>query len=390
MSKKIHVVTKFFYPVAAGIETNILETYCVLVEKGWDVTIFTTSNSHIQKKLYPPRDQIKGLKVVRLNDSQYFQGKTIFNNNPDIIALHNFDVLPHLLIMLYTIYLKLRGKKSFAFTVTPHGGFNPEWRVFKPVTALLKYIYHYGLGMILINLSADLVRAVSVWEKEEMIIHGINKDLIQVIPNGIEDEGFRNVEAEASPEIKSKVASWGQYIIQIGRIYPIKNYETVIKALPLIPAEISFVILGPVSDVTYKQKLEQLAARTGVSERLIFGGVVRGIDKFYVIKHAAAMVHMAIWESFCNVIHEAMSQSIPIIAANNTALPYLIQHMINGLLVSTFDEYQLSQAVTFVLDPENAQAVKQITQRNVIKAQEETWRNTALIMEAQYVACLSS
>ena len=44
--KKIHVITKYFYPVAAGIETNILETYSVLVKKGWDVTVHTSKDEY--------------------------------------------------------------------------------------------------------------------------------------------------------------------------------------------------------------------------------------------------------------------------------------------------------------------------------------------------------
>ena len=37
--KHIDVITKYFVPVVAGIETNILETYSVLVQKGWKVLI---------------------------------------------------------------------------------------------------------------------------------------------------------------------------------------------------------------------------------------------------------------------------------------------------------------------------------------------------------------
>ena len=48
---KIDIVVKYFYPVTAGIETNIMETYRFLVENGWDVTLHTLSLIHISYSL---------------------------------------------------------------------------------------------------------------------------------------------------------------------------------------------------------------------------------------------------------------------------------------------------------------------------------------------------
>ena len=42
--KRLHVITRYFYPVAAGIETNILETYSILASRGWDITIHTSKD----------------------------------------------------------------------------------------------------------------------------------------------------------------------------------------------------------------------------------------------------------------------------------------------------------------------------------------------------------
>jgi CO dehydrogenase/acetyl-CoA synthase epsilon subunit len=44
----IHVITKYFYPVAAGIETNILETYSKLASK-WDITIHASADEYLYK-----------------------------------------------------------------------------------------------------------------------------------------------------------------------------------------------------------------------------------------------------------------------------------------------------------------------------------------------------
>src|SRR3989344_961474 len=97
--KKINAIVKFFYPVAAGIETNMLETYSILAKKGWDVTIYTTKDTHIEKNLLKDKETIRGLKVVRL---RYWQFATLkFNwRQADLIAIHNFNLLPQILLLI--------------------------------------------------------------------------------------------------------------------------------------------------------------------------------------------------------------------------------------------------------------------------------------------------
>ena len=176
----------------------------------------------------------------------------------------------------------------------------------------------------MINASVDGVRAVSEWERNEIVSKRVASNRVVTISNGVEDEAFMNVELLATPEIKERVRDWGTYILQVGRVYPIKNYETTIRAMTLVPKHIQYVIAGPVGDMAYKNKLIELIHELGLDGRVHFAGVVRGVDKYYMIKKAAMMVHMALWESFCNVVHEGMSQGLVCIVANNTALPLLI------------------------------------------------------------------
>ncbi len=384
--RHIDVVTKYFYPVAAGIETNIMETYSVLAEMGWDVTIHTTQSTLTERNTLQAGDEMmRGLRVRR-----YPWGISSFHpqidwSGTDLVCLHNFNVVPHLWLMLRSLWLKKRNLKNFGLIVTPHGGFNPEWSIFPPLVARAKQTYHYTLGTLLVNAVADGVRAVSEWEKQEMVSKGIRKDLVEVISNGIEDEAAWDLEREASPAIKQRVNELGDYLIQIGRIYPIKNYETTIRALPLLPERIKFVIVGPVADQNYVADLERLAAELGASDRVVFFGVVRGADKYYLIKHAQMMVHMAIWESFCNVVHEGLSQGLICIVANNTALPYLIKDGVNGYVVDTQDWRSLARRINFVLANQESPLLLEMKRRGREFGLEDTWRKVAGRMHSLYL-----
>ncbi len=382
--KNIQIIVKFFWPVAAGIETNILETYSVLAKKGWDINVHTSVHSLTEKNVFKKREKIRGINIERSEFKKYLINGDIDFDKTDIVAMHNFDVLPHFLIMTKTLIRKIFGKKNYKLFLTPHGGFNPEWRIFPKHVALAKKLYHFTIGTLLINLSVDGVRAVSEWERQEIIKKGVNPKKVVTISNGLEDEAYMDIDKLASDEIKEKVQKFGRYIIQIGRVYMIKNYETTIRALTYVPSDLKYIIAGPIADESYKKSLDKLTQKLGLGGRVIFVGVIRGIDKYYLIKHAQMMVHMALWESFCNVVHEGMSQGLPIIAADNTALPLLVKNMKNGFCVATTNEKEVAEKIKFILNKNNKKLVSEIRKNNMDIALANSWTKTATNMENFY------
>jgi glycosyltransferase involved in cell wall biosynthesis len=386
---RVEVITKYFYPVTAGIETNIKETYKFLAEKGWNITIHTSKDIYTQKNALDDEDMVNGLHVKRYPFLTFGYWPKIDWSHTDVVCLHNFDIFPHFQLLLHAFLLKIMGKKKFALILTPHGGYNPTWDIYSPLQKFIKQTYNKFLGTPLINAVVDDVRAVSAWEKKEMIKMGIKPSLISVISNGIENEAYEDIDKKASAKIKKTVKSFGSYILQIGRIYEIKNYETTIKALPYIPKNINFVIVGPMVEESYKKSLIALAKKLGVEKRLIFAGTFHGVDKYYVIKHAQLMVHMAIWESFCNVVHEGMSQGLVCVVANNTALPLLIKDGVNGYLVDTFDSETLQKKVNYILDHMNSKEITAMKKKNIDFGLKDSWESTARKMETLYTTSLS-
>ncbi|MFC1722360.1 glycosyltransferase family 4 protein [Patescibacteria group bacterium] len=378
--KKVHVIEKYYLPVTAGIEVNMSETYSKLVEKGWDITIHTSKDTLTEKNILPDFETINEIKVKRYSFGKLGYIPDMDWNNVDYVCLHNFNVFPHFFIMLRVLWLKVTKQKGFSLFLTPHGGFNPEWAVFPKLIGLIKKVYHFTIGTLLINASVDGVRAVSNWEKQEMIRKGISSNKIVVVDNGIEDEAAMDIDSLASQKIKNEVADFGRYIIQIGRVYPIKNYETVIKAMANLPKDLKYIIVGPIelnTNAGYKKRLDTLIKNLDLEDRVKFLGVVKGIDKYYLIKHAQLMVHMALWESFCNVVHEGLSQGLVCIVANNTALPYLIKDGENGYCLETKNSDAVSKKVNFVLENKNTYFIKEMEKRNKEYGLKNSWREVA-------------
>lgn len=386
--KRVDVIVKYFHPVTAGIETNILETYQVLAKKGWRVVIHTSRDSYLDKDILPKYEQLRGMEIQRYSFKPWGFVPKIDWRDTKLICFHNFDIFPHSYLLFYFYLRKLLGNR-FSVVLTPHGGFSlgESFSVFPMIQGVIKRLYHKTLAPVLINKSVDSVRAVSDWEKNEMEKDGVDKKLITVISNGIENEAYSNVDKDATDLIKNKVTQWGKYIIQVGRVYPIKNYETTIKALKYVSSDIKFVIVGPVEknkNPEYWESLQNLILKLKLENRVIFTGVIRGTDKFYAMKKAQIMVHMAIWESFCNVVHEGMSQGLPVIVANNTALPYLVKNGVNGYLVNTKDFKKVAERINFILDTNDKNEINEMREKNRTFGREHAWKKVAEKMDVLY------
>jgi glycosyltransferase involved in cell wall biosynthesis len=138
----------------------------------------------------------------------------------------------------------------------------------------------------------------------------------------------------------------------------------VIRALALLPKDVNYVIAGPVQDNDeYLGKLKSLIKELGLEKRVYFIGVVKGVDKYYLIKKAQMMVHMALWESYCNVVHEGLSQGKVCIVADNTALPLLIKNDVNGYCVETTDHEELAKKINYVLENKQTKKIIEMEKR---------------------------
>lgn len=381
--KHVDVVTKYFYPIAGGIENNIMQTYTTLQNAfGWDVTIHTSRDTYTEKDVLLQEEIINGLQVKRYSSGVFGYSPDINWSTTDVVALHNFDVF-FVRYLFRALMLKITGRKKFSLILTPHGGFSPEWSMFSPISRFIKKNYTHTLGAWLINAVVDGLRAVSEWERSEEVNY-ITPNKVHLIDNGLEDEAYENIDALASENIKNAVTVYGKYIIQVARIYPIKNIETTIRALKYLPDDIKFVVVGQLQDAEYEQKLKKILVDLGLEARVIFTGTVRGVDKYYLMRHAIAMVHMALWESGCNVVREGMSQGLPCIVSNVYGLPGLVKNGVNGFCIPVYDDKKVAEKILWILDPQNTVNIQNIREANIIFGKGQSWKEVARKMDVLY------
>lgn len=382
-AKHIDVITTYFYPVTAGIETNILETYSELVRLGWSVNVHTSASTLDAKNNLASSDSVRGINIIRYRIGVFGYIPVLNFSSSSLICLHNFNVVPHIYIYLFSWLRRIVGLPTPKIFLTPHGGFTPEWQTFPWIARTIKRLYHRYVGLWLINTQTSLVRAISPWEKRALIRQGVNPRRVVLIKNGLDKAASLDHERLANPETKKKVADLGRYFVAVGRIAPIKNYETMIRAVALLPKGTKLAIVGPVQDAAYLERLEGLARSLHISERIKFLGTLHGSDKYYVVRHAICQIHLARWESFCNVVYEAKSLGQICVVADNTALTSLIKNRHDGFVTGTYDVHQLANILGAIQD--NAQASHVRNMRATLKRESfPTWEMSAKKMHFYY------
>lgn len=139
-------------------------------------------------------------------------------------------------------------------------------------------------------------------------------------------------------------------LLCVGRLSREKGYHYLLDALAQptlrnIEWTLDFIGLGPELG-----RLEAQARSYGLRQRVRFQGYVRfGPELFSFFREASVLVVPSLTEAFPQVIFEAFSVGVPVIATAVGAIPSVVQHLKHALLVPPGDPFALAAAVADVL-----------------------------------------
>ncbi|MFI9380559.1 glycosyltransferase [Kutzneria sp. NPDC052558] len=135
----------------------------------------------------------------------------------------------------------------------------------------------------------------------------------------------RYVDRAVSPDDEHRT------VLFVGRLDEEKRVHELIRALPLIPAELK-VRAEIVGDGSKREALEQLAGQLGIADRVTFRGFISDEELLdaYASCDAFCMPGIAELQSLATM--EAMAAGKPVVAADAMALPHLARPGRNGWL----------------------------------------------------------
>ncbi|KAF3884500.1 MULTISPECIES: glycosyltransferase family 4 protein [Nostocales] len=203
------------------------------------------------------------------------------------------------------------------------------------------------IAVTLANRFASLVIANSEASKAAFIEAGGNAKITKVVYNGFDPASFKVQESEIQ-QLKQELELDGQFIVgHFSRLAPWKGQHILIEALAKCPQQVTVILVGDAlfGEQEYVQNLHQKVKTLGLENRVKFLGFRSEIPLLMTACNVVAHTSTAA-EPFGRVIVEAMLCGKPVIAAKAGGAIELVEHGINGFLVTPGDTQELARVIT--------------------------------------------
>jgi glycosyltransferase involved in cell wall biosynthesis len=174
------------------------------------------------------------------------------------------------------------------------------------------------------------------------LAEGVRRERLYLLPNAVDTVHYRP--ACAGP-LRTEFR-----ILSVGRLVKYKRYDRLLRVLARVrtmtsrPVRAVLAGSGPLEG-----ELKAQAAELGLHEGLVqFSGSAD--DPAGLYGEADLFVLTSDCEGTPNVILEAMSCGLPVVATAAGGVPGLVRHGLTGRLVSTADEDGLASAITSLIE----------------------------------------
>lgn len=276
------------------------------------------SNVKVYENPYKYIDSQRFLYTIR---TVAFIRRTVRHIRPDAVLsfgeIWNNLVILSLFGLKFPLYISDRCQPNKSF-----GRIN-DW--------LRHILYPYATGMI-----AQTAKAKEIYGRE------FKKLNIRVISNPVKKVDI--------PECNHRE----NIIISVGRLISTKNYDQLIRiALKVLRDDWKLVIVG--GDALKQHNSEVLQRQIkdqNLTGRILLAGTQKNVTSYLLRSKIFAFTSSS--EGFPNVIGEAMSAGLPVVAYDCVAGPSdLIEDGFNGYLISLFDEAAFADKLSTLMSNDN-------------------------------------
>lgn len=224
--------------------------------------------------------------------------------------------------------------------------------------------------------NADIVLPVTQVLADYIVSQGVSPDRIVVIPNGINEDHYRNL--PSAEETKERLGLNGKMVIGFtGFVREWDRLDRIVKWIALQPADVGAHLLV-IGDGPARAEIEACATKLGVSDRLSFTGVVRreevpAIAMAFDIALQTALVPYA--SPLCLFEYLALSKAI--VAPDQPNHHEILTNRIDAILYDPDDDQGIEKALDALRA--NPAMRKQIAYeaRRVIEQKNLTWKQHA-------------
>ncbi|MFN6488116.1 MULTISPECIES: glycosyltransferase family 4 protein [unclassified Nostoc] len=202
------------------------------------------------------------------------------------------------------------------------------------------------IAVNLANRFASLVIANSQASQAAFIQAGGRSDIIEVVYNGFDSKKYQTDESDIN-QLQQQLGLQGKFVIgHFSRLAPWKGQHILIDALAKCPPEVIAILVGDAlfGEQDYVQQLHQQVAELGLENRVKFLGFRSDIPQLMAACDLVAHTSISA-EPFGRVIVEAMLCGKPVVAAKAGGVMELVEHGLNGFLVTPGEPQELAQVI---------------------------------------------
>jgi N-acetyl-alpha-D-glucosaminyl L-malate synthase BshA len=333
------------YPTFGGSGVVATELGLELARRGHEIH-FITYSQPVRLALLNPNVHYHEVNVPEYPLFHYQPYELALSSKlVDMVKLHKIEVLhvhyaiPH----AYAGYMAQQMLKEegihIPMVTTLHG---------TDITLVGNHPFYKPAVTFSINKS-DIVTSVSQSLKENTLdLFAVTKD-IEVIPNFIE---LQKISPKTS--CRSAMAHADERIItHISNFRSVKRIPDVIEVFyqiqQHIPAKLMMVGDGP-----EKEKAEELCAKLGIQDKVIFFGNSNEIDQ--ILQQSDLFLLPSETESFGLAALEAMACGVPVISSNSGGLPEVNLAGVSGYLSAVGDTASMAQHALHILSSDETLA----------------------------------
>lgn len=251
-------------------------------------------------------------------------------NRIEIVVVHHADVF-----MRFVFIVLAKLNKNIRIAAYAHSNANSMVCIEqKWLSRCKKQVLAYSF------LHATYRIAISKSVKDSLVdVFNLCPSAIEVIYNGVNIDRFAPVQLQCKQIPK---------IIFVGRVTKVKGIQNTIKALSLLPKELSYQF-EVVGEGDYLPVLKKLVVKSNIEDKVVFVGNQNDIPDR--LKNADVFVHVPeCEEGFGITIVEAMATGLVCVCNKRGAIPEIITDGVNGLLVPNDDADALAQTLAYAIE----------------------------------------
>lgn len=334
---KILITTDLFTTATNGVVTSVKNLYDELQKKGHDVRILTLSETHHSRKegtvTYIRSMPIKVYPDVRMSFAKRHPLiKELIEWKPDVIHTQC-----EFFTFRFASYISKKTKAPLIHT------YHTMYEQYVSYIVPGKRLGHFIVRTLSRNILKHVKRIIVPTPKVEDTLLGYDMhQTICVVPSGISLEQHKKRLCDEERTQKRRalgIADDQVVLLNLGRLGTEKNLEELVafyaKASKL-HEDLRFMIVG---DGPAKASLEKLAATLGVSDRVIFTGMVKPseVQKYYQLGDIFVSASTSETQGLTYV--EAAANGLPLLCREDLCLKGVVIQGENGYAYTNEAEF---------------------------------------------------